>query len=158
MTWLSFKQRGLCCLYIQKDIVNLVITFWTWQLRFSYYLQAKTNISKKSILLLFENNQLILVEITARRIFICAVKVIWQLNSWVKIFISLEVELSKRKSDFPWGISFNKSLALTSCFLSVSPLNFFLVSVCYQIDLNYSLLICLRRCLEMVMGMIWKTE
>ena len=60
-----------------EDIINLVITFRTWHPRFSYYLQAKTNISKKSILLLFENNQLILVEITAHRIFIYAVRVIY---------------------------------------------------------------------------------
>lgn len=82
--------------------------------RFSYYLQGKTSINKKPVLLIFENSQFILVEIISPRISTYVVKVILQLNSWIKIFIPFEVELNKRKSDFPWGISFNKSLVLTA--------------------------------------------
>lgn len=103
-------DSSLHCPYICKYIINLVITSCTCQPRFSY-LQADTN-NKKPILLLLENSQLILVGLIAHRISTYAVKVVLQLNSWVKTFIPFEVEISRGKSDFLWGISFNGSLAL----------------------------------------------
>lgn len=126
VTWLSFKA-GRLMLPLYMEYICKLTNYFLYP-RFSYYLQAKTSINKKPVLLIFENSQFILVEIISPRISTYVVKVILQLNSWIKIFIPFEVELNKRKSDFPWGISFNKSLVLTDCFLSISPLNFLLVS------------------------------